>query len=126
MRRAYLYTLLTFILPLVCKCQGQNFQQLFEEVLDGKVFVYAKPLRKLDFDDPKFKSLFTDYIDSIRYQQLITNIKVYDSSEWTNQELTKQIIIGEDEPILDWNKIRPKLNIDKKDEEWFKSKVEYY
>jgi hypothetical protein len=68
-----------------------------------------------------------DYMDSVQYQQLVTNIKNVDSHLWTDQEAKNQILVSDDEPLLSWEKVSSKFtNRTKKDEEWYKSAIDYY
>jgi hypothetical protein len=122
----HLLGLIIFLLiPFASKTQ--DLSGLYDKALHGRDFIYGKPLTLIDFEICTFHVVFEGYIDSLQYQQILVNSKNADSSLWTNQEVGNQIIVNEDEPMLNWEKVKEKFSdIDEKAEKRYKKEIDYY
>ena len=125
MRRINICAILIILFPFTSECQ--NLNHLYDDLFDGRIFIYTKPLTTFHFERYSFRGDFEEHMDSLRYQEIITNSKNPDSSFWTDQEAKDVIIVNEDETRLKWKKIKPKFNnIDKKQEERYRTEIYFY
>jgi hypothetical protein len=124
-----------FLFSFNAKGQRIQYNALLDTAIKftGQIFVSSKPILKIRIDEKDIRDNYDDLkevykdVDTSTLFQIIENSKNIDTTSWTDDELSKFILIQNREQGVEFKYVVHKLNLtNKKELRYYREEINYF